>query len=101
MCIRDRAKEAEIAYSSLSMVTDYDCWHQTHQEVSVEMVLENLKANTEVANKIVFEIAKVIDKERPSSKSHNSLEDGLITQKENIPSSTKEKLKIFTDSYWS
>ena len=95
------AKEAEIAYSSLSMVTDYDCWHQTHQEVSVEMVLENLKANTEVANKIVFEIAKVIDKERPFSKSHNSLRDGLITQKENIPSSTKEKLKIFTDSYWN
>ena len=95
------AKEAEIAYSSLSMVTDYDCWHQTHQEVSVEMVLENLRANTEVANKIVFEIAKVIDIERPSSKSHNSLKDGLITQKENIPNSTKEKLKIFTDSYWS
>ena len=36
------SKEAEIAYSSLSMVTDYDCWHQTHQEVSVEMVLDIL-----------------------------------------------------------
>ncbi len=95
------AKEAEIAYSSLSMVTDYDCWHQTHQEVSVEMVLENLRANTKVANKIVFEIAKVIDKERPESDSHFSLKDGLITQKENIPNFTKEKLKIFTDSYWS
>jgi 5'-methylthioadenosine phosphorylase len=95
------AKEAEIAYSSLSMVTDYDCWHQTHQEVSVEMVLENLRANTKVANKIVFEIAKVIDKERPESNSHFSLRDGLITQKENIPNFTKEKLKIFTDSYWS
>ncbi len=95
------AKEAEMAYSSLSMVTDYDCWHQTHQEVSVEMVLENLRANTEVANKIVFELAKVIDIERPTSKSHNSLRDGLITQKENIPSSTIEKLKIFTESYWS
>ncbi len=95
------AKEAEIAYSSLSMVTDYDCWHQTHQEVSVEMVLENLRANTEVANKIVFEIAKVIDIERPKSKSHFSLKDGLITKKGNIPSSTKEKLKIFTDSYWN
>ena len=94
------AKEAEIAYSSLSMVTDYDCWHQTHQEVSVEMVLENLRANTKVANKIVYEIAKVIDIERPTSKSHFSLKDGLITQKENIPSSTKEKLKIFTDPYW-
>ena len=95
------AKEAEIAYSSLSMVTDYDCWHQTHQEVSVEMVLENLRANTEVANKIVFEIAKVIDLERPASKSHYSLKDGLITQKENIPNSTKAKLKIFTDPYWN
>ncbi len=95
------AKEAEIAYSSLSMVTDYDCWHQTHQEVSVEMVLKNLRANTKVANKIVCEIAKFIDKERPESNSHFSLKDGLITQKENIPNFTKEKLKIFTDSYWS
>ena len=65
------------------------------------MVLENLRTNTEVANKIVFEMAKVIDLERPKSKSHNSLKDGLISQKENIPSLTKEKLKIFTDSYWS
>ncbi len=95
------AKEAEIAYSSLSMVTDYDCWHQTHQEVSVDMVLKNLRANTEVANKIVFELAKIIDLERPKSKSHNSLKDGLITQKENIPSLTKEKLAIFADSYWN
>ncbi len=63
--------------------------------------LKNLRANTEVANKIVFEIAKIIDIERPKSKSHNSLKDGLITDKENIPSSTKEKLKIFTECYWS
>ena len=94
------AREAEIAYSSLSMVTDYDCWHQTHQEVSVEMVMNNLRANTEVANKIVFELAKVIDLDRPQSKSHESLKDGLISQKENIPNSTKAKLEIFTDSYW-
>ena len=95
------AKEAEIAYSSLSMVTDYDCWHQTHQEVSVEMVLDNLRNNNEVANKIMIELAKVIEIERPKSKSHSSLKDGLITKKENIPSSTKEKLEIFTDSYWT
>ena len=94
------AKEAEIAYSSLCMVTDYDCWHQTHQEVSVEMVLDNLRSNTKIANKIILELAKVIDTKRPESKSHSSLKDGLITQKENIPASTKEKLKIFTDFYW-
>ena len=52
-----------------------------------------------MANKIIFEVAKLIAKERPKSKSHFSLKDGLITQKENIPSSTKEKLRIFTDSY--
>ena len=95
------AKEAEIAYSSLSMVTDYDCWHQTEQEVSVEMILDNLRANTEVANNIIFELAKVIEKERPTSNSHSSLKDGLITHRENIPSSTKDKLRIFTDSYWN
>ena len=83
------------------MVTDYDCWHQTSQEVSVEMILDNLRANTTVANKIVYEIAKVIDKERPYSKSHYSLKDGLITHKKNIPSSTKKKLEIFTAPYWS
>jgi len=52
-----------------------------------------------VANKIIFEVAKLIETERPKSKSHFSLKDGLITQKKNIPSSTKEKLRIFTDSY--
>ena len=83
------------------MVTDYDCWHQTHQEVSVEMVLDNLRNNNEVANKIMIELAKVIEIERPKSKSHSSLKDGLITKKENIPNSTKEKLEIFTDSYWN
>ncbi len=75
------AKEAEIAYSSLSMVTDYDCWHQTHQEVSLEMVLDNLRSNTELANKVIFEVAKLIEKERPKSKSHFSLKDEFIIQK--------------------
>ena len=54
------AKETEIAYSSLS--TYYDCQHQTHQEVSEAMVLDNLKSNTEVAIKIIFEVAKFIEK---------------------------------------
>ena len=94
------AKEAEIAYTSLSMVTDYDCWHRTEQEVSVEMVINNLKINTEIANQIVFEAAKVIDLERPSSISHNSLKDGLMTSKENVSKDLDSKVKIFTDNYW-
>ena len=94
------AKEAEIAYASLSMVTDYDCWHQNHQEVSVEMVINNLKINTEVANQIIYECAKIISNERPTSSSHDSLKNGLITSKENVSKETKSKVKIFTDNYW-
>ena len=94
------AKEAEIAYSSLSMVTDYDCWNQTQQEVSVEMVLNNLKINTEVANEIVVETAKKIDILRPKSNSHQALSTGLMTPKEQAPLKTLSKVNIFTDSYW-
>ena len=59
------------------------------------MVLDNLRSNNQAPNKLT----QLIEKEKPKSKSHFSLKDGLITQKENIPSSTKEKLRIFTDSY--
>ena len=94
------AKEAEIAYASLSMVTDYDCWNQTQQEVSVEMVLNNLKINTAVANKIVLETAKEIDIMRPKSDSHEALKIGLMTPKEQVSKKTLSKVSIFTDSYW-
>ena len=94
------AREAEIAYASLSMVTDYDCWNQSQEEVNVDMIIENLKINTSVANKIVYETAKIIDKKRPNSKAHQALRDGLMTSKENASKEAQSKVKIFTDSYW-
>ena len=95
------AREAEIAYASLSMVTDYDCWNQKKEEVSVEMVIENLKINTVVANKIVYETAKVIDTNRPISKAHQSLKDGLMTSKDKASKDARSKVRIFTDKYWN
>ena len=94
------AREAEIAYASLSMVTDYDCWNQSQDEVNVEMIIENLRINTLVANKIVYETAKRIDDERPKSKAHLALRDGLMTSKEDASKQARSKVKIFTDSYW-
>ena len=94
------AREAEIAYASLSMVTDYDCWNQSQDEVNVEMIIGNLRINTLVANKIVYETAKRIDDERPNSKAHQALRDGLMTSKENASKQAESKVKIFTDSYW-
>ncbi len=94
------AKEAEIAYSSLSMVTDYDCWNQNCENVSVEMVLENLQENASFAKSIISAAAKRISSLRPSSSFHNALKNALVTPKEHVPNKTKEKIKLFTDKYW-
>ena len=94
------AKEAEIAYSSLSMVTDYDCWNQNCESVSVEMVIENLQENANFAKSIISAAAKQISLSRPSSPFHDSLKDALVTPKEYVPNATKSKINLFTDKYW-
>ena len=93
-------REAEIAYVGLSMSTDYDCWHEDHDDVSVEMIIQNLNTNAELAKKIISATAKSIAKKRPSSLAHNALKDALITPKDSVPLSTKNRIKIFTDKYW-
>jgi len=94
------AKEAEIAYSSLCMVTDYDCWNQNCESVSVELVIENLQENANFAKSIISAAAKQISLSRPSSPFHDSLKDALVTPKEYVPNATKSKINLFTDKYW-
>ena len=94
------AKEAEIAYSSLSMVTDYDCWNQNCNDVSVDMVIENLQENANFAKSIISAAAKKVSSIRPSSSFHDALKDALVTSKENVSNETKNKIKLFTDKYW-
>ncbi len=94
------AREAEIAYASLSMATDYDCWHENEESVSVEMVINNLHSNAKVASKIVESTAKRIASLRPPSNAHVALKDGLMTAKEKVPSSTRLKLDLLTSPYW-
>ncbi len=94
------AKEAEIAYSSLSMVTDYDCWNQNCENVSVEMVIENLQENANFAKSIISAVAKKVSSLRPPSSFHNALKDALVTPEEHVPDKTKSKIKLFTDKYW-
>ena len=94
------AKEAEIAYSSLSMVTDYDCWKENCEIVSVDMVIENLQENANFAKSIISAAAKRISLCRPSSSFHNSLKYALVTPKEHVPNKTKSKINLFTNKYW-
>ncbi len=94
------AREAEIAYSSLSMVTDFDCWHPDHDDVSVELVIGNLKANAEATEPILSALMETLHLERPASDAHTALSDALITPKDVVPINTRHRLDLFTAPYW-
>ena len=94
------SREAEIAYSTIAMSTDYDCWHEDHENVTVEMVVSNLKSNAELAAKIICGCVKKIGDLKPKSIAHNALENALLTQKEHVPKITREKLNLLTKKYW-
>ena len=94
------AREAEIAYSTLAMSTDYDCWHEEHEDVTVEMIISNLKSNAELASKIICKAIEKIGYLVPKSKAHNALQYSLMTPKEQVPLATRKKINLFTKKYW-
>lgn len=86
------AREAGICFATLAMVTDYDCWH-TSEKVSVEMIIQNLTKNSEMAKSIIKNALKIMPGQRSCS-CGESLKDAIITSKDIIPESTKKKLDI-------
>ena len=94
------AREAEIAYATLAMATDYDCWYADHDSVTVEMVIGNLRANAELATQIVRTTAERIGAQRPTSVAHTALRDALMTPADQVPAVTRRKLDLFTEPYW-
>jgi 5'-methylthioadenosine phosphorylase len=94
------AREAEIAYATLAMVTDYDCWHTEHASVTVEMVIGNLRANAALAQEIVRVAAQRVAEQRPVSKAHRALRHALMTPVESVPAETRRKVDLLTAPYW-
>ena len=94
------AREAEIAYSTLAMVTDYDCWHPDHDAVTVEMVINNLRANATTAQQVVRHAVQAIEQQKPASPAHSALQNGLLTAPAAVPAATRRKLDLFTRPYW-
>lgn len=94
------AREAEMAYATLAMVTDYDCWHQDHDSVTVEMVIDNLRSNALLAQQIVKVAAERIAVLRPTSTAHQALRHALMTPPEAVPLSTRRRTELFTTPYW-
>jgi 5'-methylthioadenosine phosphorylase len=94
------AREAEIAYATLAMVTDYDCWHTEHASVTVEMVIDNLRANAALAQEIVRAAAQRVGVQRPASKAHQALRHALMTPMDSVPAATRRKVDLLTTPYW-
>jgi len=92
------AREAEIAYASLSAVTDFDCWHEGHDDVTVEMIISNLQKNVSLAKSILkFAIprAGAIEKFAAS----DALSTALITSPDVIPEQKKKELAVLIGKY--
>lgn len=92
------AREAEICYATVAMVTDYDCWHDGHDSVTVDMVLAVLLGNAENAKKIIKNAISKIPGERTCT-CKDALASALITSKDRMPEKTKEKLSLIIGKY--
>jgi len=93
------AREAEICYVLMAMVTDYDCWKEGEEEVSVEMIIENLNANREAAGKVLKSVIKEIPEKR-ECECGEATKYAIITSPDKISAETKEKLGLFYSKYW-
>jgi 5'-methylthioadenosine phosphorylase len=94
------AREAELCYVTVAMVTDYDCWHEEHDHVTVHQIVSVLLKNAEHACNVVREAVAAMPKTR-SCKCGSALEHAIITQKNAVPAATLERLKLLVGKYFN
>jgi 5'-methylthioadenosine phosphorylase len=92
------AREAEICYVTIAMVTDYDCWHPHHDSVTVDQIVAVLLKNAENACNVVRESIAAMPKDR-SCKCGSALAHAILTEPGKIPPATRKKLKIILNKY--
>ena len=92
------AREAEICYVTIALVTDYDCWHETHETVSADMIIANLQKNCQAAQAIIAETVKEFSFTR---RCHcgEALKYSLITDKAAVPVETRRRLECIIEKY--
>jgi 5'-methylthioadenosine phosphorylase len=93
------AREAEICYVTVAMVTDYDCWHPEHDAVTVNDIIANLVKNAENACRVVAEAVAEMPKTR-GCKCGSALAHAILTDRGAVPAATKQKLGILIEKYF-
>ncbi len=94
------AREAELCYASLSCSTDYDCWHEEEEDVTVDMILEILRANVSAAQAIVCETVPKLPT-KPHCTCSEALKYAIVTQPDAIPEEVRQHLGLLIQKYIS
>ena len=92
------AREAEICYVTIAMVTDYDCWHPAHDDVTVTDIIANLNQNAGNARKLVAAAVRAMPASR-RCECGSALAHALITDRNSIPAATRKKLELLIGKY--
>jgi len=92
------AREAEIAYSTMALVTDYDCWHPDHDAVTVEMIINNLTQNAKTAQQVIALVVERLEVDTRDA-AHSALATAIITRPDAIPAQTRRDLAPIIGKY--
>ncbi|MDH4224311.1 MAG: S-methyl-5'-thioadenosine phosphorylase [Deltaproteobacteria bacterium] len=92
------AREAELCFGTIALATDYDCWHESNEEVSIEGVLAVMRSNIQTAKKILAVAVKHLDPSRPCT-CKTALKYAIVTDRAEIPQKTREDLEPLIGQY--
>ena len=95
------AREAEICYVPMSLITDYDCWHETEESVTVEQILGYLRANAEMAQRIIRRTIPLVARRERNCPCATALKFAIVTDPSRIPAKSKEALAVLIGKYLS
>jgi 5'-methylthioadenosine phosphorylase len=93
------AREAEICYATLALVTDYDCWHPDHDSVTVEMVVANLLQNARMAQQVIARAVEALPIAR-DCECARALATAILTRREVVPPATLDRLRPIVGKYF-
>jgi 5'-methylthioadenosine phosphorylase len=93
------AREAELCYVTVAMVTDYDCWHPQHDSVTVDQVVAVLLKNAENACQVVRQAVASTPVERRACNCGSALASAILTARDQVPAATRKKLALIVDKY--
>ncbi|HOZ67551.1 MAG TPA: S-methyl-5'-thioadenosine phosphorylase [Burkholderiaceae bacterium] len=92
------AKEAQMAYASLAMVTDYDCWHPREAHVSSDMAIANLMKNAGYAQLIAANAVRMLGQQKPVSAAHTALSTSLVTQPDSMLPEVRQRMQVLLNT---